>query len=97
MRSLSARALLATYLRPQWRRSVVLTALLFIGIGLELGNPQILRAFIDSAVGGAEINQLLAIGLVFLLVALATQVVTVAETYVAENLGLTATNAFAPT
>jgi ATP-binding cassette, subfamily B, bacterial len=93
VRSLSARALLATYLRPQWRRSVVLTALLFIGIGLELGNPQILRAFIDSAVAGAEINQLLAIGLVFLLVALATQVVMVAETYVAENLGLTATNA----
>ena len=89
----SARQLLVTYLRPQWRRSVLLAALLCAAIALELANPQILRTFIDSAVGGAEINDLLAIGLLFLLVALATQVVSVAETYVAENVSLTATNA----
>ena len=92
-RDLSTRAFLATYLRPQSRRAILLAALLCAAIGLELANPQILRAFIDSAVGGAEVDRLLSIGLLFLLVALATQAVSIAETYVAENVGLTATNA----
>jgi len=93
LRDLSTRAFLRAYLRPQARRVAVLAALLCATIGLELANPQILRAFIDSAVGGADVDGLFAIGLLFLLVALATQAATIAETYVAENVGLTATNA----
>jgi ABC-type multidrug transport system fused ATPase/permease subunit len=80
-------------MRPQWRRSLVLTVLLLSSIGLELANPQILRAFIDSATSGAGLDTLGRIGLIFLAVALAIQVVSVGETYVAENVGLTATNA----
>ncbi len=84
---------LATYLRPQWVRTLVLACLVLAAIGLELANPQILRAFIDSAMESSPIDRLVAIGLVFLVVALATQVAFIAETYVAENVGLTATNA----
>jgi hypothetical protein len=36
--------LLLGYLRPQWPRVALLAALLLGGIGLELLNPQILRA-----------------------------------------------------
>ncbi len=84
---------LATYLRPQWARTLVLACLVLAAIGLELANPQILRVFIDSAMQSAAIDRLVAIGLVFLAVAVASQAAFIAETYVAENVGLTATNA----
>src|SRR5690348_13978805 len=84
---------LAAYLVPHWRRSAILFALLIATIGLELANPQILKQFIDAAVGGADVDRLIAIGLLFLAVALATQAVSVFETYVAEDVGLTVTNA----
>ena len=71
----------------------MLAGLLLATIGLELANPQILRVFIDSATQGAEMDRLVSIGLVFLVVAVATQLVSIAETYFAENVGLTATNA----
>lgn len=83
----------ARYLRPQWRRTLLLSALVVATIGLELANPQILRVFIDSATQSAEMDRLVTIGLVFLAVAIATQAVSIGETYVAENVGLTATNA----
>jgi ABC-type multidrug transport system fused ATPase/permease subunit len=71
----------------------VLACLVLAAIGLELANPQILRVFIDSATQSAEMDRLVVIGLMFLAIALATQAVSIAETYVAENVGLTATNA----
>lgn len=70
----------------------MLGLLLFVGLGLELANPLILRRFIDSALAGAPLDSLTLIAALFLAVAIATQLVTVAETYVAENVGLTATN-----
>jgi ABC-type bacteriocin/lantibiotic exporter with double-glycine peptidase domain len=54
-------------------------------ISLELANPQILRVFIDSATQSADMNRLVAIGLVFPAVAVATHVVAIAETFVAET------------
>jgi ABC-type multidrug transport system fused ATPase/permease subunit len=89
----TAWAVLATYLRPQWPRSLALAVLLLAAIGLELANPQLLRAFIDSAAQSVEIDRLVGIALIFLAVAFASQIVAIAETYVAENVGLTATNA----
>ena len=89
----SPRALLSTYLRPEWPRAVLLGLLLFAGIGLQLANPQIARTFIDQAQAGAPFERLVRIALLFLGVALLTQVATVAETYVAENLGWRTTNA----
>ena len=85
-------SLLARYLRPQWVRVVVLGVLLLLTIGLQLANPQIVRYFIDSATQGAPIETLVWAAIVFLVIALLTQLVTVAATYVGENVGWTATN-----
>ncbi|GAC1429635.1 MAG: ABC transporter ATP-binding protein [Chloroflexota bacterium] len=87
------RALLATYLRPEWPRAVLLGLLLFAGIGLQLANPQIAKTFIDHAQAGEPLGRLVWIALLFLGVAVLTQVATIAETYVAENLGWRTTNA----
>ncbi len=87
------RALLATYLRPEWPRAVFLALLLFAGIGLELANPQIARFFIDQATAGESFERLVRIALLFIGVVLLAQVATVAETFVAEDLGWRTTNA----
>ena len=83
---------LLTYLRPQRGRVALLLALLLGGIGLQLLNPQILRRFIDRAAAGDSLNALLVIAFVFLAAAIAGQVMTIAETYVAEVVGWNATN-----
>src|SRR4051794_35878771 len=85
-------ALLLRYLEPQRRQVMVLAALLLGTIGLELVNPLLLRSFIDAARAGASVHTLTITALMFLVVALVTQVMTVAEAYVAGNVGWTATN-----
>ena len=55
--------ILTTYLRPQASRALLLAVCLFAAIGLDLANPQILRAFIDSAISGAALEQLVVIAL----------------------------------
>lgn len=86
------RTLLGTYLRPQWRRALLLCLLLFGGIALQLINPQVLGSFIDSATGGGALDVLTQMALLYLGLAFVGQIVTVVETYVAQNIGLTATN-----
>lgn len=81
-------SLLSTYLRPQWRR----VALLLCNIALQLLNPQILLGSIDTARSGGALRSLTVAALLFLGVALVIQLLSVAETYVAENVGWTATN-----
>jgi ATP-binding cassette, subfamily B, bacterial len=85
-------AFLLAYLRPQRGRVALLLALLLGGIGLQLVNPQILSRFIDRATAGASLGSLTIVALIFLGVAVAGQIVTIAETYVAEGVGWTATN-----
>jgi ABC-type multidrug transport system fused ATPase/permease subunit len=87
------RALLATYLRPEWPRAVLLGLLLVAAIGLQLANPQIVRTFIDQAQAGEPFERLVRIALLFLGVVLLTPAATVAETFVAEDLGWRTTNA----
>ncbi|MBV9897046.1 MAG: ABC transporter ATP-binding protein [Chloroflexi bacterium] len=87
------RGLLSTYLRPQWPRVVVLGLLLFAGVSLQLANPQVARLFIDRAQAGEPFTRLVWIALLFIGVAALSQVATVAETYVAEDLGWRTTNA----
>lgn len=86
------RELLSSYFLPQRRRVITLGLLLAMRLALELANPWILRAFIDQAMAKAAMETLIVVALIFLGVALGTQLVSVAETYVAENVGLTATN-----
>jgi ABC-type multidrug transport system fused ATPase/permease subunit len=84
--------LLRTYLRPQWPRVLALALLLAGSITLQLVGPQILRYFIDAVRSGATLQSLTAIGIGYLSLAVMTQVMSVAETYVAENVGWTAAN-----
>jgi ATP-binding cassette, subfamily B, bacterial len=86
------RNLLSTYLRPQGVRVLLLIVLLLASIGLQLANPQLLAYFIDTAITGGGIQVLIYIAVAFLGVAIAGQLVAVGETYVSENVGLTATN-----
>ncbi len=83
---------LVTYLRPQWPRVVLLSAVLLSSIGLQLFGPQILARFIDMARTGASTADLMRIGAVFLAVACAGQIVGALAAFVSENVGWTATN-----
>ena len=83
---------LAKYLRA-WRLRVALLAVLLLGsIGLQLLNPQILRYFIDTAARGGTLPRLLGAAAIFIGVALATQALSVAATYVGEQVAWLATN-----
>jgi ABC-type multidrug transport system fused ATPase/permease subunit len=86
------RSLLGTYLKPQMVRVLLLAALLFGGIGLQLVNPQIIRYFIDTTQSGGSQTTLIAAAALFLAVALAQRIITIATTYVGENVGWQATN-----
>lgn len=93
MSSHPGRELLATYLRPQRARAVLLGAVLVAGLGLQLANPLILESFIDGAARGEALGGLLNLAVGFFAVALAAQVAMVAESYVANDLGWRTTNA----
>jgi ATP-binding cassette, subfamily B, bacterial len=84
--------LLARYLAPQRGRVALLALLLLGGIALELLGPQILRAFLDRAQGGGPLHELYLAAALFIGVALLSQLVVVAEGWVAEGIGWTATN-----
>lgn len=85
--------LLATYLAPQRPRVAVLAGLVLAGIGLQVATPQIIRAFIDDGLAGADASRLIILAAVFIAAALAAQIVAVAATYVGETVGWSATNA----
>jgi len=87
------RELLLRFVAPHWRQVTALAGLLLTGISLELIAPQIVRSFIDRAQAGEPFDRLVSIALLFIGVALLTHAVTVAGTYVAENLGWRTTNA----
>ncbi|MBE0699509.1 MAG: ABC transporter ATP-binding protein [Anaerolineaceae bacterium] len=65
---------------------------LFINIGLQLINPQILRSFIDSARAGAENNILVRMAFIFIGVAVSQQLINILVVYLTENLGWATTN-----
>ena len=77
-----------------------MTVLLFIGIGLQLWVPQLLRTFIDAfgnntghvVLVGIWPMGLLPLALIFISTAVAQQLVSVAATYTSESVAWTATN-----
>jgi ATP-binding cassette subfamily B protein len=85
--------LLARHIQPQKARFALLTALLFTSIGLQVVNPQIVRSFIDTATTDPMTHKLLLAALAFIGIAVLQQVLSVAATYVGENVAWTATNA----
>jgi ATP-binding cassette subfamily B protein len=86
------RSLLSKYLLPQWPLAAMLGFVLFAGIGFQLANPEIAKTFIDRAQAGESFHGLVHIAILFLVVALLTQVATIAETYLADSLGWRTTN-----
>jgi ATP-binding cassette, subfamily B, bacterial len=87
------RALLAAYLRPEWRRATILGGVLLAGIGLQLAGPQIVGAFINDAESHGPLSELLWLAVAFLAAAVLSQLATVTETFLAEDLGWRTTNA----
>ncbi len=85
--------LLSTYLKSQWRWVVVLSFLILVTIALRLANPQILRLFIDTATEGGAYPILIRAALAYFGIALLSQGLAVAATYVGETVAWTATNA----
>ncbi|MEM8535857.1 MAG: ABC transporter ATP-binding protein [Chloroflexota bacterium] len=86
-------SLFARYLTTQRRRVVLLTVVLLGGIGFQIANPQVLRVFIDAALTGAPLRDLMIAAALFLGLALLVQFLTVLATYLSEVVGWTATNA----
>jgi ATP-binding cassette subfamily B protein len=84
--------LLARYLKPQWLSALLLAMLILGSIALQLINPQIMRAFIDTAQAGGPSRVLLRDAGLFLVVALVQQIVSVLAAYVGENVAWTSTN-----
>lgn len=84
--------MLLVYLRPQWRKSLLMAVLLLTNVGLQLANPLIIRYFIDTFESGGSINALTYAAVAFIGIALATQGIAVYATYVSENVAWTATN-----
>lgn len=84
--------LLKKYLLPLRARVAVLFVLLLAGIAFQVINPQLIRAFIDSATTGADLSHLTALAAGFVTLAVGHQVFSVAATYFAAQIGWTATN-----
>jgi len=84
--------LLKDYIGPHWPRAILLTCLLLGVIGLQIGNPQILRRFIAAVAAGSGMQSLTGIALLFLAVALGAHLLTVATVYTSEDIAWRATN-----
>jgi ABC-type multidrug transport system fused ATPase/permease subunit len=85
--------LLARYLRPERARMGLLALILCGTIGMQVATPLVVSAFIDRAITGAALRDLLILALLTMGLALAAQGATVAETWVAEQVSWSATNA----
>ena len=84
--------LLERYLRPQGRRVIMLAALIFGGIGLQLLAPLIVRAFIDIAQQGGNTAALLRNASYYMAVTLVAQAIRLGAAYLTEDVKWRATN-----
>lgn len=84
--------MLSRYLLPRKKTVTGLALLLFVSILLQLVNPQIIRYFIDTAQSDNAMQPLYYAAALFIGFSLVQQLVSVAATYVSENLAWRATN-----
>ncbi|MEJ7762364.1 MAG: ABC transporter ATP-binding protein [Thermomicrobiales bacterium] len=85
--------LLAHYLRSELPRMSLLGVILTGTIAIQVVTPLVASRFIDRAVAGGAIRGLVVLALLTMGLALAGQVLAVVETWVAEHVSWTATNA----
>ncbi|MEZ4870027.1 MAG: ABC transporter ATP-binding protein [Caldilineaceae bacterium] len=86
------RGLLIHYIKPLWRRTLLLAFILLASLSLDLYAPQVMRKFIDATLAGAALNRLVDLALIFLAVTVANQLVSVSEASLAADVSLQATN-----
>jgi ABC-type multidrug transport system fused ATPase/permease subunit len=86
------RALFTRYLKPQTGRVLWMTGLLLAGIALQLANPQVIRAFLDSARSGGPARVLLGAAGLYIAFALLQQGMRLAAGYASNVVGWAATN-----
>ncbi|WP_208920421.1 ABC transporter ATP-binding protein [Paenibacillus uliginis] len=84
--------MLVRYVLPQRKLLTGLTVLLFLSIGLQLVNPQIIRYFIDTAQGEGSLTPLYYAAGLFIAFSVLQQGISVAAAYFSENLGWKTTN-----
>ncbi|MFN8486825.1 MAG: ABC transporter ATP-binding protein [Caldilineaceae bacterium] len=85
-------ALLSRYLNPLRGKVALLALLIFSTLGLQLLTPQLVRIFIDAALAKAAPQTLLLMALAFLGASLLLHGLTLAGTYLSEDIGWRATN-----
>ena len=85
--------LLARYLRPQWSRMALLALVLGGTIAVQVFTPFVAGRFIDRAIAGGALRELVTLAIVTMGLALVAQGMAVAETYLAEQVSWSATNA----
>src|SRR5260370_5897890 len=85
-------ALVVTYLKAQWGRTLVMGVLMLVNVGLQLLGPQIVRFFIDTILARGLSSTLALYALLLVVVTLADEGVSVATTYLSESLAWPATN-----
>lgn len=85
-------ALLVRYLRPYWLQVVMLSLLLLATVGIQVGNPEIVRNFIDTAVAGGALPILLRATTLFLGLGLLNQGLVILSAYISGNLAWRTTN-----
>jgi len=86
------RATLRVYLGPQWPKALALGATMLADISLDLWGPQVQRRFIDGAMAGAPLGDLLGTAGLFLGIAVVTQGLFVVSNYVATDIAQVGTN-----
>ncbi|MBB6024212.1 ATP-binding cassette subfamily B protein [Paenibacillus sp. JGP012] len=85
-------AWLLQYLKPVKGKLAVLLIMLLTSTGLQLLNPQIIQRFIDTAAGGGILGDLIKLAGLFLLIAVTNQLITIAVSYLGNDVAWRATN-----
>ncbi|MEK4273952.1 ABC transporter ATP-binding protein [Paenibacillus sp. FSL R7-0026] len=83
---------LLRYLKPVKGRLALLLIMLLTSTGLQLLNPQIIKRFIDTAASGGVLTNLVQLAGIFLVVAVSNQLITVAVSYLGNDVAWRATN-----
>ncbi|OZB92822.1 ABC transporter ATP-binding protein [Paenibacillus sp. XY044] len=83
---------LLKYLKPVRGRLLLLLVLLLASTGAQLVNPQIVQRFIDTAAENGIVSSLLVLAGIYLVFAVLNQVLTVAISYLGNDVSWRATN-----
>ncbi|GAA0395167.1 ABC transporter ATP-binding protein [Paenibacillus motobuensis] len=83
---------LLTYLKPVRGKLALLVVMLLASTALQLINPQIVARFIDTAAADGLVSSLLVLAGAFLVVAVSNQLITVAVSYIGNDVAWRSTN-----